>query len=248
MNGSRRLPWVLVGILAVAVAALVVVLVLRGGDGADDAAQGATPSGTPSTTASTMAGTTASAEPAGPEDEPGAEPSTGPTPDDDGPPLAAMPLSDPGDHLPDDEVSAIPAVGEDLRDEDYFVHLAGVDVTARTIGVDVEVFYFGDAAVEYLLEHDPTAEIPPPNGYYIVNESPALRTLPLADDARIWDWCFGADGLTFAERSLDEWAAAPAGGETACEAGAALSHGWNEIYWLQVRGGEVKRVIGQYLP
>ena len=34
----------------------------------------------------------------------------------------------------------------------------------------------------------------------------------------------------------------------ACDAGPALSHGWNETYWFQVRDGIVMQVIGQYLP
>lgn len=234
---SRRLPWVIVGVLAGLVAVLVVLLLLRDDGPGDD---------TPGT-AATEAGSATPTDPASVAPADDDDPTAPATPEESGPPVT-MPLRDPGDHLPADGVSAIPAVGTDLADEDYFVHLAGVDVAARTVEVDVEVFYMGSAAVDYLLAHDPTAEIPPPNDYTIANESTSLRTLPLAADVRIWDWCNDTDGLGFAERSLAEWAAAPAGGEMACDAGPALSHGWNEVYWLQVRGGEVKRVIGQYLP
>lgn len=44
-----------------------------------------------------------------------------------------------------------------------------------------------------------------------------------------------------------EWWQAPLAGSQECSAGAGLGHG-GDLYWLQVRDGEVKRLIGQYLP
>lgn len=242
MGGSRRLPWVLVGVLAVAVLALVVLLLMRDDDPADEAGGPATPSDTPSVTAS--AGGADDVEQT--ETDERADDAADDTGDER--PDEALPLRDPGDHLPSDGVSDIPAVGADLVDGDFFSHVTGADPTTMLLEADVEVIYFGAAADAYLLEHDPTAEIPPPNGLVIVNESSNVRQVPMADDIRIWDWCFGGDGqLSFAERSLEEWRLAPADGDQRCDAGAALGHG-AAVYWLQVRDGEVKRVIGQYLP
>lgn len=163
------------------------------------------------------------------------------------PTTPAMPLKAPGESRFVDGVSAIPTTPE-LPDADYFAHLTGVDVAARTVTFDVEVMYTGQAAIDYLTANDPTAENPPPNDFVIVNQSTATRTLPLADDARIWDWCTGGDGLDMVERPLNEWAAAPADGDTTCGLGAALSHGSNELYWFDVRGGVVQQVVGQYIP
>ncbi|GEN80102.1 hypothetical protein [Actinotalea fermentans] len=236
MGGSRRLPWVLVALLLMVVTALVVVLVMRDDDAADDAPATSPPAETPSATA------TAEVEQA--ETGEGDEADEG----DDDPSAGDLPLLDPGEHLPADGVSDIPAVGTDLVNGDYVAHVTDADLSTMVLGADVEVLYIGAAADEYLLEHDPTAEIPPPNGFVLVNDSTDVRQVPMADDVRIWDWCSGDDGqLTFLERTPMDWWLAPAPGSQQCSAGAGLGHAGN-LYWLQVRDGEVKRLIGQYLP
>jgi hypothetical protein len=233
---GRWLPWLIVASAALALAVFMA-LFTRGDDAPADADETPPATGAPEETT-----------------EPTTEPDTEPTSEADDPPAEpAMPLSAPGEHIPDSSVSAIPSSSDPdvpLADGDYFGHLAGVDVTAGTVSVDIEIFYLGQAAIDYLTANDPTAENPPPNDYIIVNESDQLRTLILADDVRVWDWCneTSPGTLGFAERDVAEWAAAPVGGELACDAGAALSHGWNEVYWFQVRDAEVKQVIGQYLP
>ncbi len=238
MGGSRRLPWVLVALLAMAVTALAVVLVMRDDDAADTAAT-SPPAETPSPTAST------DVEQAGTDD---ADEGTDDDSDDATDVAADLPLRDPGEHLPADGSSDIPAVGEDLVNGDYVATVTDADLTAMVLDADVQVFYFGEAADDYLLAHDPTAEIPPPNGFVLVNESTNVRQVPMADDIRIWDWCTGDDGrLTFLERTPMEWWLAPPAGSQECSAGPGLSHAGN-LYWLQVRDGKVKRVIGQYLP
>jgi hypothetical protein len=243
-SGSHRmgrwLPWLIVAIAAL-VLAVVVAIFTRGGEA-------------PADTEETPPATEAPAETTEPTIEPTTEPSAEPPSEADDPPAEPdMPLSAPGEHIPDSNVSAIPSSSDPavpLTDGDYFGHLASVDVTAGTVDVDIEIFYIGQAAIDYLTANDPTAENPPPNDYIIVNESTQLRTLTLADDVRVWDWCNATSGgtLGFAERDVAEWAAATAGGEMACDAGAALSRGWNEVYWFQVRDAEVEQVIGQYLP
>lgn len=239
MGGTRRLPWVLVALLLMVITALVVVLIMRDDDAADTAADATTPpSGTPS--ASPTATADDDAADTDDEGDDGA--------DDTGPAAGDLPLLDPGEHLPADGVSDIPAVGEDLVNGDYIAHVTDADLDAMVLDADVEVIYVGDAADEYLLEHDPTAEIPPPNGFVLVNDSTNVRQVPMADDVRIWDWCSGDDGLlTFLERTPMEWWLAPPAGSQECSAGPDLGHG-GDLYWLQVRDGEVERLIGQYLP
>jgi len=188
-----------------------------------------------------------------PTDGDGAEAPETPTggvsasPTEDATDASTMPLKGPEESRLVDGVSAIPTTPE-LPDGDYFAHLTGVDTSARTVTFDVEIMYTGQAAVDYLAANDPTAENPPPNDVVIVNESATTRTLPLADDARIWDWCTGGAGLEMVERPFAAWAAAPANGDTTCGLGAALSHGGNEVYWFDVRAGVVEQVVGQYLP
>ena len=245
MSG-RRLRWLVVGVLAALVTVLVAVLLVvwlgRDSGDADDPADPGTASGAAGDAGHAAESAVATSE------ETATEPSGSPTPDESGPPLESLPLRDPGDHLPADGVSDIPAIGSDLVEGDYFAHVRPTGPTSPLLEADVQVFYFGGAADEYLAVHDPTAEIPPPNGFVIVNESTSVRQVPTAADVRIWDWCFGGDGqLEFAERSLDEWRTAPADGSQECAAGADLGHG-GELYWLQVRGGETQRLIGQFLP
>jgi len=167
----------------------------------------------------------------------------------DGQSPETMPLLPPEDHYQESSsVSAIPLSEDSLEDGDYFGYLSGIDAAAGTVQVDIAIFYTGQAAIDYLTANDPTAENPPPGGFWIANDVERIRSLTLSPDVRIWDWCYGND-LGFAERTLPEWAAAPATGEHSCDAGATLSHGWGDgTYWFDVRDGVVMQVIGQYLP
>jgi len=167
----------------------------------------------------------------------------------DGQTPETMPLLPPENHYVESSgVSAIPLSEDSLEDGDYFGYLSGIDATAGTVQVDIAIFYTGQAAIDYLTANDPTAENPPPGGFWIVNDVERIRTLTLSPDVRIYLWCYGND-LGFAERTLTEWAAAPATGEHSCDAGAALSRGWgDETYWFDVRDGVVLQVVGQFLP
>ena len=167
----------------------------------------------------------------------------------DGQTPETMPLLPPENHYVESSgVSAIPLSEDPLEDGDYFGYLSGIDATAGTVQVDIAIFYTGQAAIDYLTANDPTAENPPPGGFWIVNDVERIRTLTLSPDVRIYLWCYGND-LGFAERTLTEWAAAPATGEHSCDAGAALSRGWgDETYWFDVRDGVVLQVVGQFLP
>jgi hypothetical protein len=57
-----------------------------------------------------------------------------------------------------------------------------------TLTFDLAEFLTGEAAAQAAAEHGD--ESPPPNDYYIVNDNPKLRTMPIAPDATIQaiDW------------------------------------------------------------
>ncbi len=269
MRRSDR-PWVILGVLGVVLTALVTILLMRDDGGSDVAGQAADGAATPAATASRSptpipshtpdAGPAATTEPASADSDEGAEGAAagaGDVADEGGPgaegaaagagAVEPLPLWDPGER-PDSTSSDVPAVGEDLVEGDYFVQVTGFHPVERIVYFDVQQLLVGEAAVQYLLVHDPTAEIPPPNGYVIVNESTALRGLDLADDARLWDWCVDGGAVSYAERTFDEWGDAFFDGwSQECSAGADLGHG-AYLFWLQVREGEVQRVVGQYLP
>jgi hypothetical protein len=62
------------------------------------------------------------------------------------------------------------------------VYLTSIDVAKRTITFDLIEFLTGDAAKKAWQKANPGAgEDGPPNDYFIVNDNPKLRTLPVAD-------------------------------------------------------------------
>jgi hypothetical protein len=227
-TGRGWLPWLLVGALAIAVAVLVTVLLLRDDTATDEPDVLPTP--------------TEEGPPASPEPSPEPEPSDQPT--------SAMPLLGPTESRFIDNASAIPTSEDSLEDGDYFGYLHGVDPGAGTVEFDVAIMYVGPAAIDWLTANDPGAENPPPNDYIIVNEVERSRTLPLTDDVLVWNWCIeSAGGLGFVERTVAQWAAAPATGDPLCEAGAdALPRDPANLYWFDVRGNVVQQVVGQFVP
>lgn len=270
MRRSDR-PWIILGVLGVVLTALVTILLMRDDGGsdvasADDSSPAATatsrsptPIPSPTPTAEPEAADADAGDGADDDDAEGAAAGAGDVDADDGGPgeegaaagagaVEPLPLWGPGD-LPSSGGSDVPAVGETLVEGDYFAHVTGAFPETMTLEADIQQLLWGEAAVQYLLVHDPSAEIPPPNGYVIVNESSAVRLVPMADDIRIWDWCFGDHGdLEYLERTLIQWREAPAGSTQECAEGPVdLGHG-GALYWLQVRDREVQRVIGQYLP
>ncbi len=226
-TGTNRLLWLLVGLLVVAI---VVVVALQLRDRDEPEAPDVLP--TP----------TEESPPESPEPSP--EPSEEPTPD-------AMPLLGPEESRFVDGASAIPASADSLEDGDYFGFLHAIDPVARTVEVDIAIFYVGQAAIDWLTANDPDAENPPPNDYIIVNEVERIRDLDVSPDVRIWDWCYGEDvvGPAFVERAdLGAWAAAPTEFDLECSAGAAMPRDPAGIYWFDVRGGVVQQVVGQFVP
>ena len=115
----------------------------------------------------------------------------------------------------------------------WFGFLAERD--GSTIGFDLACFYFGDIAWEKAAEEGQTAE----NDYWIVNDNPTLRDVPVAADATIWtitgDATQGLQPLDFASWTGAESTYTPCPG-TSC------------VVWLYVNGGEATEIAEQFLP
>lgn len=128
-----------------------------------------------------------------------------------------------------------------LDDGRHFVfvkELPGVPPDQMTF--DLAEFLTGDAAAEAAAEHGD--ESPPPNDYYIVNDNPRLRTLPVPPNAelRIIDW---ADCCSsFVVGDLSSLADALAHGDP------TGTYRPSSPFWITVEGGAIVTIEEQYLP
>ena len=88
---------------------------------------------------------------------------------------------------------------------------------------------------------DAGQELPVPNDYFIVNDNPKLRTVPVGDGAKImvYDWSMCCD--TYTSISYDEFAGYVA-------SPTDDFHGTLSPYWLRVQGGQIVKIEEQYLP
>jgi hypothetical protein len=138
-----------------------------------------------------------------------------------------------------------PETGDELEDGRNFGYVTSVDVADATIEFDLALFYTGDEANEVAGERGD--ETPVPNDYYIVNDNPKLRTVPLSPDLEITliDWNRCCDE-TFSP-TLEDFAAAIASDDPVTIDGR-LTYGRSSQYWLTVQDGSVVAIEEQYLP
>lgn len=103
------------------------------------------------------------------------------------------------------------------------------------IEFDLACFYFGDIAWEKAAEAGEEAN----NDYWIVNQNPSLRTVPVAADADVWtiagDATLGHQKLPYAQWTGAESTYTPCPGESC-------------TVWLYVNDGAIDEILEQYLP
>ena len=242
-GATRRGPhdrW-LVALVVLAVVLLLAAVViawieLRGDDEPE-------PAGAATSTATSEPATTASATPTEPgeatpeptEAEPGGEPL--PLPDL----VQRFDASGP-------VTSDVPESEDSLQDGGFFALLRGVDAQARTISVDVAIFYGGQAAYDWVAEHDPErAAEGLENGYLIVNDVERVRELQVSPSVRVGRWCYELGGVVTQEQTFETWATAE---PELAPTNACTEPGrqGNELYWIDVRDGVVLQITGQYVP
>jgi hypothetical protein len=138
-----------------------------------------------------------------------------------------------------------PAENTALEDGRHFGFVQAVDVEARTIEFDLAYFLTGEEANEAYQEA--TGETGPvPNDYYVVNENPRLRTLPLSPDLRLIlvDWANCCEQTI--EGDLEPFATAIEEREDVF-VGDVIYRG-NSSWWITVQDGVVTRIEEQYTP
>ncbi len=119
-----------------------------------------------------------------------------------------------------------------LPDGEWYGYLA--DVSSSEVEFDLACWFSGDAAVTAASEDG--AESPPPNDYYIRNQSEALRSLAVDGSAEVEYLANGGDPNSATTTSYEEWHA-----EWEID-------GFSPGYWLTIEDGQVTRIIQQYVP
>jgi hypothetical protein len=148
--------------------------------------------------------------------------------------------ADPETAASDGDTTTTPVL-EDGRHPTYLVEL---DVPGREVTFDLIQFLTGDEAITAYREDTPEdPEGDPPNDYFIRNDNPRLRTLPIAGDVAVTVVRLGdASGAGSVPSSFEELR------DHLDENPSAEGRlAWNP-YWLTVEGGEVVSIDEQYLP
>ena len=133
-----------------------------------------------------------------------------------------------------------PAPEPVIEDGRHFVFVEKVKTGSHdTVTFDLAYFLTGDEANQ--AAQDNGDEVPVPNDVYIVNDNPKLRTVAVADTAKIlaieWSRCCDA----FAQLTFDEFA-----GYVAHP--TEDFHGKLSPYWVRVHAGKIVKIQEQYLP
>ena len=137
--------------------------------------------------------------------------------------------------------------------ERQLAYVRDVDAAARTVVADDVEFLTGDDATSAArADGDISDDEEVPGGFYLRNQDPSLRTLPLVDPAWIvLQACYPDDGPCVVEESvdIDTWIGLLADPESAPDQRGWKWFGYGTApYWLTVKDGVVVHVGEQYLP
>lgn len=169
---------------------------------------------------------------------------------DDEPTRSAQPPSPSPSPTPEPSESSEPAESQTpqpstpgspvLEDGRHFVYVRTgsrrVDGTAK-VRFDLAYFYTGAKAETEAAERGDEVV----DGYYIVNDNPRLRTLPVADDVEV---VYVPEGncCELQPGNIDAWL------EAVLATNPTDYPGTNVPWWFTVEGGQVTRIEQQYLP
>lgn len=127
-----------------------------------------------------------------------------------------------------------------LQDGHHFVYVKRAsrleDGTTR-VRFDLAYFYQGERAEREAAERGDEVV----SGYYIVNDNPRIRALPVADDVEV-EYIPATRCCELQPGDIDAWV------EAVLEANPTDYAGTNAPWWFTVEGGEITRIEQQYLP
>ena len=124
-----------------------------------------------------------------------------------------------------------------LADGRHPVFLKTVDPGRRTITFDLIQLYFGDEAKREQLKDEDT-QYPAPNGHYIRNVNPRLRTLPVRADATITVITLAWQGPNYSDRNVS----------VSLTKLATYMPTRGVPFWITVRHGQVVKIAEQFIP
>ena len=137
--------------------------------------------------------------------------------------------------------------------ERRIVYLKEADLIERTLVVDEVEFLTGNEATSAAIEDGfISADEELPNGYYMRNQDPEVRTLTLGDPRVVTlQACFPDPGPCVTEQAvdLDTWAELLAAPESAADLFGWNWYGAGQLpYWFTLQDGIVVQIQEQYLP
>jgi hypothetical protein len=136
-----------------------------------------------------------------------------------------------------------PSVESVLEDGRHPVYLTDIDTAARTVEFDLIQFLTGDEATAAYVEDHPDDPGGPPNDYYIVNDNPRLRRLPVAENVQVTvlDWEGGFKPQVIAFGDLPAQLAAD-------DLVPDDDRIWPNPFWLTVNDDTIIAIEEQYIP
>jgi hypothetical protein len=128
-----------------------------------------------------------------------------------------------------------------LEDGRHFVYVKRASTSddgETRVRFDLAYFLTGEEGEEAAADHDDEFA----NGYYIVNDNPRLRTLPLADEVEV-GYIPASQCCDLQPWVIDDWLEA-----IGLSTNPSDYPGKNVPWWFTVAGGEILRIEQQYLP
>ncbi len=127
---------------------------------------------------------------------------------------------------------------EDGRSFVFLKAVANLDTTPN-LTFDLGYFLTGEEANQAAADRGD--EVPVPNDYYIINDNPKLRTVPIdpAAEILVYDWAKCCDSYT--SITLERFAGYAADP-------TRRFHGISSPHWITVENGVIVKIEEQYLP
>ena len=141
---------------------------------------------------------------------------------------------------PEPSESPEPSGSQSLEDGRHFVYVkraSRLENGTTRIRFDLAYFYQGQRAEREAAERGDEVV----SGYYIVNDNPRLRTLPVAEDAEV-EYIPSSQCCELQAGDIDAWV------EAVLETNPTDYGGANVPWWFTVEGGRITGIEQQYLP